>query len=93
MAVLVKNFTLKYDLEYVGKRYTSSSNEESQFERVLNPYWLSKISLDKILEIKDFRLNMKFTVENLFNEDYQSILWRPVPGRFYSFTMGLNYRK
>lgn len=93
VAVLVKNFTLKYDLEYVGKRYTSSSNEESQFERVLNPYWLSKISLDKILEIKDFRLNMKFTVENLFNEDYQSILWRPVPGRFYSFTMGLNYRK
>ncbi|MBN1986885.1 MAG: TonB-dependent receptor [Prolixibacteraceae bacterium] len=93
VAARVKNFTLKYDLEYVGKRYTSSSNEESQFERVLNPYWLSKISLDKILEIKDFRLNMKFTVENLFNEDYQSILWRPVPGRFYSFAMGLNYRK
>ncbi len=93
IAALVKSFTLKYDLEYTGTRYTSSSNEESQFERVLNPYWLSKISLDKMMEISSFRLNLKFTVENLFNEDYQSILWRPMPGRFYSFSIGLNYKK
>ncbi|MCG6187740.1 TonB-dependent receptor plug domain-containing protein [Maribellus maritimus] len=92
-AASVKNFTLKFDVEYTGKRYTNSSNEESEFERVLNPYWLSKVSLDKILEINSFRMNIKFTAENLFNEDYQSILWRPMPGRYYSFSMALNYKK
>ena len=85
--------SLKYDLEYTGKRYTNSSNKESKFERVLNPYFLSKISLDKILEMNAIRINIKFTVENMLNEDYQSILWRPMPGRFYTFTIGLNYKK
>lgn len=92
-AAIIKNFTLKYDVEFIGKRYTSSSNEESRYERVLNPYWISKISLGKMLEINSFRMNVKFTVENLFNKDYQSILWRPMPGRFYSLTVGLNYKK
>jgi len=91
-AVSVKKFTLKYDLAYIGKRYTNSGNEESEFERVLNPYWLSKISLDKFMELNSFRINLKFTAGNLFNEDYQSILWRPAPGRFYSFSIGLNYK-
>ncbi|QGY47133.1 TonB-dependent receptor plug domain-containing protein [Maribellus comscasis] len=92
-AASVKNFTLKFDMEYTGKRYTNSSNEESEFERVLNPYWLNKVSLDKMLEISSFRMNIKFAVENIFNEDYQSILWRPMPGRYYSFSMALNYKK
>ncbi len=93
LAVLVKNFTLKYDLEYTGKRYTNSSNKESEFERVLNPYFLSRVSLDKILKMNAIRINLKLTVDNLLNEDYQSILWRPMPGWFYTFTLGLNYKK
>ena len=92
-ATSFKKFALKYDLEYIGKRYTNSSNEESEYERVLNPYWLSKVSFSKLMESKSFRLNLKFTVENLFDEDYQSILWRPMPGRYYSFSVGLNYKK
>ncbi len=93
VAASVKNFTLKYGLEHVGKRYTNSSNEESEYERLLNQYWLSKISLDKTLGLKSFLINLKFTVENLLDESYQSILWRPMPGRFYSFTIGLDYKK
>ena len=93
LAFLVENFTFKYDLEYTGKRYTSSNNEESEYERVLNPYWLSKISLDKMVELNALKINLKFTVENLFNEEYQSILWRPMPGRYYSFSVGLSYKK
>jgi outer membrane cobalamin receptor len=93
VASVFKNFTFKYDLEFVGKRYTNSNNEESDFERVLNPYWLSKISLDKWVDWSAFRMNLKFSVENLLNEEYQSILWRPMPGRYYSFSVGLNYKK
>ena len=88
-----KKTTIKYDLEYVGKRFTKSSNLESDYERVLNAYWLNKISIDKQFELTSLNLNLKFTVDNLFNENYQSILWRPMPGRFYSFTVGLNYKK
>ena len=93
LAATWHNFSVKYDLEYIGKRYTKSSNLESDFERVLNPYWLSKISLDKRFDFNALQMHLKCTVENLFNEEYQSILWRPMPGRFYTFSIGLNYKK
>jgi len=88
-----KDFTIKYDLNYVGKRFTRSSNRESDYERILNPYWLSKMALDKQIAWNKFTINLKFTVENLLNESYQSILWRPMPGRSYSLSMALNFAR
>jgi len=88
-----KKFTLKYDLNGVGKRFTKSSNRESDFEQVLNPYWLSKLSLDKQIQLEVFSVNLKLLVDNLFDQNYQSILWRPAPGRFYTFSVALKYRK
>lgn len=88
-----QNFTLKYDFSGVGKRFTKSSNQESPFEQVLNPYFLSKIAVDKKVDLNDVSFNMKFTVDNLFGQNYQSILWRPMPGRFYTFSVALKYRK
>jgi outer membrane cobalamin receptor len=88
-----QKFTLKYDFSGVGKRFTISSNRESPFEQVLNPYFLSKIAMDKRVDMNDFSINMKFTVDNLFDQNYQSILWRPMPGRFYTFSVALKYRK
>jgi outer membrane cobalamin receptor len=88
-----KQFTLKYDMNGVGKRYTSSGNEESDFERVLNPYWLGKVSLINQMAWNEFLLNLKFTADNVFDMDYQSILWRPMPGRFYTFSVALKYKK
>ncbi len=88
-----QKITLKYDINYTGKRFTKSSNQESGYERVLNPYWLSKISAGKQFDFNAVRLNFKFTVENLFNENFQSILWRPMPGRYYNFSVALNYKK
>ena len=85
-----RKYTLKYDLNYTGKRYTKSSNIESYFEQVLNPYWLSKVVIDKQVEWNNYTLNLKFTVENIFDNNYQSILWRPMPGRFYSFSLGFS---
>lgn len=88
-----KKVSLRYDLTFVGKRFTKSSNIESDYERVLNPYWLSKLTLEKMANIQHLAVNLKFTVENLFNESYQSILWRPMPGRFYSLSAAINFNK
>ena len=88
-----QKFTFRYDVNFVGKRFTKSSNIESDYERVLNPYWLSKISLEKEVEMQNLTFNLKFAVENLFDENYQSILWRPMPGRFYSLSAAINFTK
>jgi len=88
-----KKFTVKYDLRMVGRRYTKSSNEVSDFERVLNPYWLSKITVDKQVDLNNHSLNLRFVVDNIFNTNYQSVLWRPMPGRSYSLSVAFNFNK
>lgn len=88
-----KTFTLKFDSHGAGKRYTRSSNRESDFEQVLNPYLISRLSLEKETKWNGNLLHMKFTVDNLFDQTYQSVLWRPMPGRFYTFSVAFKYRK
>ncbi len=87
-----QKFVLRYDVNFVGKRFTKSSNIESDYERILNPYWLSKVTLEKQVNVQDLTFNLKFTADNLFDETYQSILWRPMPGRFYSFSAAINLK-
>jgi outer membrane cobalamin receptor len=88
-----QKFMLKYDMHGVGKRYTTSNNSEAGFEHVLNPYILSRIALEKEFTVKDVSLSLKTRIENLFDQDYQSILWRPMPGRSYHFTAAIKFRK
>lgn len=86
-------FTFRYDLNFVGKRFTKSSNIESDYERVLNPYALSKITVEKSVDVQKVTVNLKFKVVNLFDETYQSILWRPMPGRNYSLSAAIKFGK
>ncbi|MFW5822467.1 MAG: TonB-dependent receptor plug domain-containing protein [Tangfeifania sp.] len=88
-----QKFVLRYDVNFVGRRFTKSSNTESDYERILNPYWLSKVTFEKQVNVQDLTFNLKFTANNLFDETYQSILWRPMPGRFYSFSAAINFKK
>ena len=86
-----KKYTLKFDVSAIGKRYTTSSNAESSFEQVLNPYLLGKLTASRQFQLKEYFLDMKFTVDNLFDKSYQSILWRPMPGRNFTFTIALTF--
>lgn len=84
-------FIVKFDLHGVGKRYTKSSNQESAFEQVLNPYWLGKLTAGKQINYNDVQAYLRLSVENIFNQSYQSILWRPMPGRYYTMSVALKF--
>lgn len=88
-----KKYYLKINAPFTGKRYTSSNNEESDYEKVLNPYWLIDASAGRRFELKPFVIDAVLTVENLANTDYMAILWRPMPGRYYSLTLQFSYKK
>lgn len=91
LSTVWRKYTLRYDMNLTGRRYTSSSNQESDFEKVLSPFILGKITFDSQTDWNRFRLNIKITADNLFNTDYQNILWRPMPGRFYNLSLGIKY--
>ena len=88
-----KKYYLKINAPFTGKRYTSSNNEESDYEKVLNSYWLIDLSAGRRFDLKPFVVDLVANVENLADTDYMAILWRPMPGRYYSLTIQLSYKK
>jgi len=86
-----KGYQLYYSLNYTGKRYTQTDNQEENAESVLDPYFLSDLFLSKDFNLEKAGINLRFAVYNMFDKDYQVILARPMPGRNYSAILTLSF--
>ena len=73
-----KTWNLNYTFEFTGERKTSM-NDEDFFAFNLPAYTLHHISFGK--QLNKFRI--EFKINNLTDKDYQTILWRAMPGRSY----------
>ncbi|MCB0754348.1 MAG: TonB-dependent receptor [Flavobacteriales bacterium] len=71
--------------QFIGERFTTSDNGSA-----LPAYQLSYASFGYEHRFSKHRLGINCTIENLFNTTYQTIAWRPMPGR--SFLINLNYQ-
>ena len=83
-----RKWTFLYKWCYYSERYTMSSNDISLTGK-LPPYFMSNISLEKILSFKWAELSLKGTINNLFNEEYLSVLSRPMPGINFEIFIGI----
>ena len=80
-----KSWKLTYKWCYYSERFTTSDNDiKSKIGRVL-PYFMNDIVLEKRFMTKPAELSLKLAVNNLFNEEYESVLNRPMPGRNFEF--------
>ena len=52
-------------------------------------YYMNNVSLERKLTFKKLDLNLKLAVNNLFNEEYVSILSHPMPGINFEFFVGI----
>jgi outer membrane cobalamin receptor len=77
-----KNTSLSYGYYYTGLRYISTDNNW-----YLPANYISNISLSQDIKLKTTSFNLRFQVNNLFNQTYQSIAWRPMPLRNYMLTL------
>ena len=73
-----KTWNLNYTFEFTGKR-TTSMNDDDFFAYDLPYYTLHHLSLGKQLN----KIRLEFRINNLLNNDYQTVLWRAMPGRSY----------
>ena len=73
-----KTWNLSYTLEVTGRRSTSY-NEQEFFAFDLPSYVLHHVALGK--QIKKFRIELR--CNNLFDTDYQNVIWRAMPGRSF----------
>ena len=79
-----KGFFLLYNHSYTGLRYTTLDNKES-----LPAYGLGNFTFRKNFNIKYQQLSIQFDILNCWNKEYQAVLYNPMPGRYFKFS--LNY--
>ena len=90
-----KSWKLTYKWCYYSERFTTSDNDiKTKIGRVL-PYFMNDIVLEKRFVTAPAELSLKLAVNNLFNEEYESVLNRPMPGRNFEFFIEIrpNFKK
>ena len=83
-----RKWSFLYKWCYYSERFTMSSNDLSLTGK-LPPYFMSNISLERTVSLKWADLSLKGAVNNLFNEEYLSVLSRPMPGINFEFFIGI----
>ncbi len=74
----VRKFEFYAEQIIQGKRVVSSNYG---YFNDLDPYFITNASLQYKFSIRKSDLSIELRLNNIFNESYQLISWRPVPGR------------
>ncbi len=78
--VSFRGFIVKYDQQLLSSVFTTTDNEE-----VLQGYKVSNIVISKKISFDNNRFGLEVYggIDNLFNEDYQVMVARPMPLRYF----------
>ena len=83
-----RTWSFLYKWCHYSQRYTMSSNDISLTGK-LPAYFMSNVSLEKKFAFSWADLSLKGAVNNLFNEEYLSVLSRPMPGINFEIFVGI----
>jgi len=87
-----RNWGFTYKWCYYSERFTTSSNETATKLGRVMPYFMSDVALDKRFALRWADLSVKGAVKNLFNEEYESVLSRPMPRLNYEIFLEIRPR-
>ena len=82
------SWSFLYKWCYYSERFTMSSNDLTLTGK-LPKYFMSNITLEKALSFSWADISLKGTINNLFDEEYLSVLSRPMPGINFEFFIGI----
>ena len=83
-----RTWAFTYKWCHYSERYTMSSNDITLTGR-LPKYYISNVSLEKSIYCSWADWSLKGTINNLFNEEYLSVLARPMPRINFQFFVGI----
>lgn len=83
-------YSVSYTHNSYSERFTTSTNNYA-IRDWLYPYYMNNLFVGKNFKFKKFDLNIQFKIYNLFNEEYRSILFRPMPERNYLVLLGMTF--
>ncbi|MBR5611275.1 MAG: TonB-dependent receptor [Bacteroidales bacterium] len=83
-----RDWTFLYKWCHYSERFTMSSNDITLTGK-LPSYFMSNITLEKGFSFKWADISVKAVVNNLFDEEYLSVLSRPMPGINFEVFLGI----
>lgn len=83
-----RTWALLYKWCYYSERFTMSSNDITLTGK-LPQYYMNNITIEKNFSFRWADLSLKGAVNNLFNEEYLSVLSRPMPGINFEIFVGI----
>lgn len=81
-----KGLLVMYGHFWTGSRFTASDNTAS-----LPPFHVGWASASYHLPIKKHAVRVGCGIDNIFNEQYQMIAWRPMPGRTWRVSLAYTF--
>lgn len=86
-----RSWSLQYKWVHYSRRYTMSSNDLT-ITGHLPAYYMNNLSVERDIALRPADVQLKLAVNNLFNEDYLSVLGRPMPGINFEFFVSITPR-
>jgi iron complex outermembrane receptor protein len=83
-----KKWKLAAFTQFTGERFTQADNEV-----YLPSYWLTDMQLSKQFDFEKHAISTSFSVNNVFDENYMNVIWRPMPGRWFEFTLRYDFKQ
>jgi iron complex outermembrane receptor protein len=80
-----KTYSIEYNLKYTGKRYITTDNSW-----YLPANYINNISIKRNIHTKYTKFEIAFNIENLFDQPYQMVANRPMPGRNFLISLKIN---
>ena len=77
-----KSISFSYRQAYTGERFTTSDNNQS-----LPGYTIGNIVLNYDLKLNKMGIGFGFRINNIWNTSYQTLAYRPMPGRNFSVSL------
>ncbi len=104
LSVEHKGFYLRFSNNTYGERYIMSSNEETTGDdsdffdlkndsKILYAHFMNNISAGKIFPFRRINIELNFKINNLFDEEYRSILNKMMPERNYTLMLKFDFKK
>ncbi len=82
-----RKFLFSYNMEYVSTRFTSPDNSET-----IKPYLLGNLQVSKDFQVKTFSFNVFCHFNNLWNTNYQTVVWQAMPGFNFKVGFQINFK-
>lgn len=83
-----RTWALLYKWCYYSERFTMSSNDITLTGK-LPQYYMNNITIEKNFSFRWADLSLKGCINNLFNEEYLSVLSHPMPGINFEIFLGI----